>query len=154
SSTETQDVINPATGETLAEVPVSTKDDVKKAVQAADDAFESWWKTPVPERARMLFDYNLLLSQNQEGLAHNISSYNIMTIKEANGEIHLVIESVEAASIAPSLMMGDTLPEISSGIEGATYRYPLGVVAGITPYNFPAMIPLWMFPIALASGNT
>src|SRR5699024_5599468 len=91
---------------------------------------------------------------NQEELAHILSSENGKTIKEANGEIQRGIESVEAASSAPSLMMGDTLPEISSGIEGATYRYPLGVVAGITPYNFPAMIPLWMFPIALASGNT
>ena len=154
SSKETQNVINPATGETLAEVPVSSKDDVKKAVKAASDAFESWWKTPVPDRARMLFDYHQLLRQNHEDLAHTLSLENGKTLKEAKGEIQRGIESVEAASSAPSLMMGDTLPEISSGIEGATYRYPLGVVAGITPYNFPAMIPLWMFPIALASGNT
>src|SRR5699024_1943678 len=154
SSKETQNVINPATGETLAEVPVSSKDDVKKAVKAASDAFESWWKTPVPDRARMLFDYHQLLRQNHEDLAHTLSLENGKTLKEAKGEIQRGIESVEAASSAPSLMMGDTLPEISSGIEGATYRYPLGVVAGITHYNFPAMIPLWMFPIALASGNT
>src|SRR5699024_6741667 len=99
-------------------------------------------------------DYHQLLRQNQEELAHILSSENGKTIKEANGEIQRGVESVEAASSAPSLMMGETLPEISAGIEGGTYRYPLGCVAGITPYNFPAMIPLWMFPIAVACGNT
>src|SRR5699024_12831182 len=129
--------INPATGETLAEVPVSTKDDVKKAVQAADDAFESWWKTPVPDRARMLFDYHQLLRQNQEELAHILSSEIGKTIKEANGEIQREIESVEAASSAPSLMMGDTLTTISSGIDSDMTRSLLGVIYGIKPLTYP-----------------
>lgn len=153
-SSETQNVTNPATGEILAEVPISAKEDVDEAVQAAEDAFESWWKTPVPDRARILFAYHQLLRKNIDELAHILTLENGKTIKESKGEIQRGIESVEAASSAPSLMMGDTLPEISAGIEGGTYRYPIGVVAGITPYNFPAMIPLWMFPIAVACGNT
>lgn len=154
TSDEKLTVPNPATGEALAEVPVSTKEDVEKAVAAAEAAFESWWKTPVPDRARILFDYHQLLRKNADELAHTLTLENGKTIKESKGEIQRGIESVEAASSAPSLMMGETLPEISSGIEGATYRYPLGVVAGITPFNFPAMIPLWMAPIAVACGNT
>lgn len=153
-SDQTQAVLNPATGETLAEVPISTKEDVEEAVQAAEEAFESWWKTPVPDRARILFDYHQLLRENRDELAQILTLENGKTLKESKGEIQRGIESVEAASSAPSLMMGDTLPEISSGIECGTYRYPVGVVAGITPYNFPAMIPLWMFPIAVACGNT
>lgn len=153
-SSEKQPVLNPATGETLAEVPISTKEDVEEAVQTAKDTFESWWKTPVPDRARILFDYHQLLREHADELAHTLTLENGKTIKESKGEIQRGIESVEAASSAPSLMMGDTLPEISSGIEGGTYRYPIGVVAGIAPFNFPAMIPLWMFPIAVACGNT
>lgn len=153
-SKQTQAVINPATGETLADVPISEKEDVERAVQAAEGAFESWWKTPVPDRARILFTYHQLLRENMDDLAHTLTLENGKTLKESKGEIQRGIESVEAASSAPSLMMGDTLPEISAGIEGGTYRYPIGVAAGIAPYNFPAMIPLWMFPIAVACGNT
>lgn len=153
-SSQTQIVPNPATGETLAEVPMSTKEEVEEAVHAAEAAFKSWWKTPVPNRARILFDYHQLLRKNIDELAHILTLENGKTLKESRGEIQRGIESVEAASSAPSLMMGETLPEISSDIECGTYRYPLGVVAGITPFNFPAMIPLWMFPIAIACGNT
>ncbi|WP_449355552.1 CoA-acylating methylmalonate-semialdehyde dehydrogenase [Virgibacillus natechei] len=153
-SSETLTVPNPATGETLAEVPISIEEDVEEAVRAAEAAFESWSKTPVPNRARILFDYHHLLRKNVDELAHILTLENGKTLKESRGEIQRGIEIVEAASGAPSLMMGETLPEIASDIEGGTYRYPLGVVAGITPFNFPAMIPLWMFPIAIASGNT
>ena len=154
TATEYLDVPNPATGEVLARVPVSTKEDVEQAVQAAKLAFETWRKVPVPKRARILFKYHQLLSDNHEELAKMLVMENGKSYKEAHGEVLRGIECVEFAAGAPTLMMGETLSSISEDIDSEMFRYPLGVVGGITPFNFPMMVPCWMFPLAIACGNT
>ncbi|RTR35853.1 CoA-acylating methylmalonate-semialdehyde dehydrogenase [Robertmurraya yapensis] len=153
-SVETVDVLNPATGELLAKVPLSTKDDVNEAVQVAKEAFKSWKNTPVPKRARILFKYHYLLTENHEKLAKLIVQENGKAYNEAYGEVQRGIECVEFAAGAPTLMMGETLSTIAPTIDSEMFRFPLGVVGGITPYNFPMMVPLWMFPLAVACGNT
>lgn len=147
-------VLNPATGEELAKVPYSTKEDVEKAVHAAEEAFEDWSKTAVPRRARILFKYQQLLVDNWEVLAKLITTENGKSYAEAYGEVQRGIECVEFAAGAPSLMMGEQLPDIATNIESGMYRYPIGIVGGITPFNFPMMVPMWMFPLAIACGNS
>lgn len=153
-ASEYQDVPNPATGETLAKVPISTADDVDTAVSAAKEAFQSWSKTPVPKRARILFKYHQLLTEHHEELAKLVTQENGKSYKEAYGEVLRGIECVEFACGAPSLMMGDSLSTIATDIDSEMFRYPVGVVGGITPFNFPMMVPCWMFPLAIACGNT
>ncbi|MDY0407143.1 CoA-acylating methylmalonate-semialdehyde dehydrogenase [Virgibacillus sp. 179-BFC.A HS] len=154
SGTETNEVPNPATGEIIARVPLSNQEDVDRAVAAAKNAFPSWAATPVPNRARLLFKYLELLRENKDELAEIITMENGKAINDARGEVQRGIEAVELATSAPNLMMGDALPSIATGIDGSIWRYPLGVVGGITPFNFPMMIPLWMYPLAIACGNT
>ncbi|MFB9758508.1 CoA-acylating methylmalonate-semialdehyde dehydrogenase [Ectobacillus funiculus] len=154
STTATEPVYNPATGEVIAEVPLSTKEDVDKAVQAANEAFKTWSKVAVPRRARILFKYQQLLVENWEELAKLVTIENGKSYKEAYGEVQRGIECVEFAAGAPTLMMGRQLPDIATGIESGMYRYPIGVIGGITPFNFPMMVPCWMFPLAIACGNT
>jgi malonate-semialdehyde dehydrogenase (acetylating) / methylmalonate-semialdehyde dehydrogenase len=154
NSVQTLDVPNPATNELLTKVPVSTKEDVNLAVAAAKIAFKEWKNVPVPKRARILFKYHYLLTENHEELAKLIVLENGKAYKEAYGEVQRGIECVEFASGAPSLMMGETLSGIAEEIDSEMYRYPVGVVGGITPFNFPMMVPLWMFPLAVACGNT
>ncbi|MBM7662344.1 malonate-semialdehyde dehydrogenase (acetylating)/methylmalonate-semialdehyde dehydrogenase [Bacillus mesophilus] len=149
-----QVVPNPATGEELAQVPISTQEDVDTAVKAAREAFKTWSKTPVPKRARILFKYQQLLVEQWDELARLITIENGKSFKEAHGEVQRGIECVEFAAGAPTLMMGKQLPDIASNIESGMYRYPVGVVGGITPFNFPMMVPCWMFPLAIAMGNT
>lgn len=153
-STEALDVPNPATGEVLARVPISTKADVDLAVSAANEAFKTWKNTPVPKRARILYKYHHLLTENHEKLAKLIVQENGKAYKEAHGEVQRGIECVEFAAGAPTLMMGESLSNIAEDIDSEMFRYPLGVVGGITPFNFPMMVPLWMFPLAIACGNT
>lgn len=153
-STEALDVPNPATGEIIARVPISSKEDVAKAVQAAKEAFQTWKNTPVPKRARILYKYHYLLTENHEKLAKLVVQENGKAYKEAYGEVQRGIECVEFAAGAPTLMMGETLSNIAEDIDSEMFRYPLGVVGGITPFNFPMMVPLWMFPLAIACGNT
>lgn len=147
-------VPNPATEEILAFVPLSTKSDLENAVNAAKNAFKTWSKTPVPKRARILFSYHQLLIKNWDELANLITIENGKSYNEAYGEVQRGIECVEFAAGAPTLMMGKQLPDIATNIESAMYRYPVGVVGGITPFNFPMMVPCWMFPLAIACGNT
>ena len=147
-------VINPATGEVIAEVPLSTKGDLERAVVAASEAFKKWSQTAVPQRARILFKYQQLLVENWDDLAKLITIENGKSFAEAHGEVLRGIECVEFAAGAPTLMMGEQLPDIATGIESGMYRYPVGIVAGITPFNFPMMVPAWMFPLAIACGNT
>ncbi|WP_110111239.1 CoA-acylating methylmalonate-semialdehyde dehydrogenase [Bacillus sp. CGMCC 1.16541] len=153
-STEKLEVINPATRESLAFVPVSTKGDVDKAVQAAKKAFKAWKDVPVPKRARILFKYHSLLVDQHEELAKLVVQENGKAYKEAYGEVQRGIECVEFAAGGPTLLMGETLGNIAEEIDSEMYRYPLGVVGGITPFNFPMMVPLWMFPLAVVCGNT
>ncbi|WP_332698244.1 CoA-acylating methylmalonate-semialdehyde dehydrogenase [Halalkalibacter lacteus] len=154
SSRNTLEVPNPATGEIVATVPISAKVDVDQAVNAANEAFITWKKTPVPKRARIFFKYHTLLSDHHDELAKLIVQENGKAFKEAHGEVQRGIECVEFASGAPTLMMGETLSGIAEDIDSEMFRYPLGVVGGITPFNFPMMVPLWMFPLAIACGNT
>ncbi|MDN4074465.1 CoA-acylating methylmalonate-semialdehyde dehydrogenase [Fictibacillus terranigra] len=154
SASEFLDVPNPATGEVLASVPISTKEEVGQAVQAAKEAFKTWKKVPVPKRARILFKYQQLLTENHEKLAQLVVMENGKSFKEAHGEVLRGIECVEFACGAPSLMMGESLGSIAEDIDSEMFRYPLGVVGGITPFNFPMMVPCWMFPLAIACGNT
>lgn len=153
-TTEHEPVYNPATGEVIAQVPFSTKEDVDEAVEVAQTAFNEWKNVPVPERARVLFKYHQLLVDNWEELAEGITIENGKNIIEARGEVQRGIENVEFAAGAPSLMMGESLTTIATGIESSMNRYPLGVVGGITPFNFPMMVPAWMFPLAIVLGNT
>ncbi|KPB05112.1 CoA-acylating methylmalonate-semialdehyde dehydrogenase [Bacillus sp. CHD6a] len=151
---EQMEVINPATKECLAKVPISTKQDVVEAVKAAKTAYKTWKDTPVPKRARIMYAYHHLLTQNHDELAKLIVLENGKAFKEAHGEVQRGLECVEFAAGAPTLMMGETLSNIAEDIDSSMYRYPLGVVGGITPFNFPMMVPLWMFPLAIACGNT
>ncbi|MBY0145021.1 CoA-acylating methylmalonate-semialdehyde dehydrogenase [Neobacillus niacini] len=154
TSDKTEIVYNPATGEELAIVPLSTKEDVEKAVQAANEAFKTWSQVPVPKRGRILFKYQQLLVENWDELARLVTIENGKSFAEAHGEVLRGIECVEFAAGVPTLMMGKQLPDIAAGLESGMYRYPIGVVGGITPFNFPMMVPCWMFPLAIACGNT
>jgi malonate-semialdehyde dehydrogenase (acetylating) / methylmalonate-semialdehyde dehydrogenase len=154
NSQQSLDVPNPATNELLARVPISSKEDVNLAVTAAKKAFATWRNVPVPKRARILFKYHHLLTENHEELARLIVQENGKAYKEAYGEVQRGVECVEFAAGAPTLMMGETLSGIAEDIDSEMFRYPLGVVGGITPFNFPMMVPLWMFPLAIACGNT
>ncbi|MCM3626491.1 CoA-acylating methylmalonate-semialdehyde dehydrogenase [Paenibacillus glycanilyticus] len=149
-----EEVPNPATGELLAQVPYSGQEDVEQAVAAAQQAFEQWREVAVPRRARILFKYQQLLTEHWEELARLITTENGKSYTEAHGEVQRGIECVEFAAGVPTLMMGSQLPDIATGIESGMYRYPLGVIGGITPFNFPMMVPCWMFPLAIACGNT
>src|SRR5690606_31734390 len=125
-----------------------------KAIEVAAEAFKKWKNVPVPRRARILFSYQQLLIKHSEELAQLITKENGKSISEARGEVQRGIENVEFAAGAPTLMMGDALATIATDVEAANYRYPIGVVGGIAPFNFPMMVPCWMFPMAIATGNT
>jgi len=149
-----EDVPNPATGEILSQVPISTKEDVDKAVQAAKEAFPAWSETPVVDRARIMFRFHHLLTKHEEELARMITMENGKNLPEAHAELLRALEMVEFACGMPTLLMGETLPNIARSIDSHVIRFPLGVVAGITPFNFPVMVPMWMYPIAITAGNT
>ncbi len=148
------DVLNPATGANIASVPCSSRAELDAAVEAASAAFAEWRTVPAPRRARVLFRYQQLLNEHAEELARIITMENGKNLAEARGEVQRGIECVEFAAGAPTLLMGSQLQDIASGIESGMYRYPIGVIGGITPFNFPMMVPCWMFPLAIACGNT
>ncbi|WP_230130115.1 methylmalonate-semialdehyde dehydrogenase [Bacillus sp. CECT 9360] len=154
NTTKYEEVYNPATKEVIALVPHSTKEDIEYAVKAAKKAFDMWKNVPVPKRARVLFNFHQLLQENIEELANLITIENGKALSEARGEVLRGIENVEFAAGAPTLMMGDSLSTIATDVEAANYRYPIGVVGGIAPFNFPMMVPCWMFPMAVALGNS
>ncbi len=154
NSENTEPVYNPATGEVIAHVPISSETDVELAVESAKDAFEKWKDVAVPRRARILFKFQQLLVENWEELARLITIENGKNYNEAYGEVQRGIENVEFAAGASSLMMGEQLSSIATDLESGMYRYPIGVIGGITPFNFPMMVPCWMFPMAIATGNT
>ena len=154
ASDRLEPVPNPATGELLAHVPLSSRKDVDLAVRTAKAAFRDWSATAVPKRARILFKFQQLLVEHWDELARLITLENGKSYGEAYGEVQRGIENVEFACGAPTLMMGRQLADIATGLESGMYRYPIGVIGGITPFNFPMMVPCWMFPIAIALGNT
>ena len=147
-------VFNPSTGEVIAECPGGGAGEVDAAVEAAGMAFPGWRDTPVVERARVMFRYRQLVEENFERLCASVSREHGKTLVEARGSVFRGIENIEYACGAPSLLMGDALENIARGVDCETMLQPLGVCAGITPFNFPAMVPLWMFPLALVCGNT
>lgn len=154
SAAHFEEVYNPATGEVIAMVPFSGKNEVNAAVMAAVEAFPAWNSTPVVERARVMFRFQHLLIEHQNELARLITMENGKNLNEATAEVLRGIEMVEFAAGMPTLIMGDTLTDIARGIDSETIRLPLGVVGGIVPFNFPLMVPMWMYPIAITAGNT
>src|SRR5947207_5196452 len=147
-------VYNPATAEVIEQVPLSGAADVDAAVKAAAGAFESWSRTAVMERVRLMFRFKALLEDHFEELAAIVTRHHGKTLEESRGEVRRGIEVVDFACAAPTLLQGRTLRDVSGGVDQDLYRYPVGVCAGIPPFNFPVMIPLWMFPVAVVAGNT
>src|SRR5271155_2871476 len=154
SATEFVDVINPATMELLARTPISTSADVDAAVQAAADAFPAWRRTPPGERIQYLFKLKTLLEEHIDELATITTRENGKTFSEAKAEMRRGIENVEVACGIPMMMQGHVLEDVTPGVDEMQIRQPLGVVAAITPFNFPAMIVYWFLPYAIACGNT
>src|SRR3954463_4335130 len=151
---EKSPVYNPSRGEVIAEVPMCTKEHVDEAVESAAAAFPAWRDTPPVERARLFFRYRQLLEENFDQICRSVSREHGKTLAEARGSAYRGIENVEYACSIPTLLMGDTLENLARGVYCETVHQPLGVCVGITPFNFPAMVPLWMFPLALVCGNT
>jgi malonate-semialdehyde dehydrogenase (acetylating)/methylmalonate-semialdehyde dehydrogenase len=148
------DVYNPSTGRVIAKVPLATAEDVNRAVQAAAAALPTWAETPVVERVRVLFRFRDLLVKHADELAHCVTREHGKTLAESRASVQRGVEMVEFACGIPSLIMGQCLSNLAAHVDCETVRHPVGVCAGITPFNFPAMVPLWMFPVALACGNT
>ncbi len=151
---KTQSVFNPATGEESGQVVLASPQDVSSAVNAAQAAFPAWADTPPIRRARVMFRFLELLNAHKDELAEAITKEHGKVFTDAQGEVARGIDIVEFACGIPQLLKGDYTEQVSTGIDNWTMRQPLGVVAGITPFNFPAMVPMWMFPVAIATGNT
>jgi malonate-semialdehyde dehydrogenase (acetylating)/methylmalonate-semialdehyde dehydrogenase len=147
-------VYNPATGEATAEVPFATPADVDRAVAAARDAYHGWSRTGLNKRATILFSFRELVSRNADELARLIVREHGKVLSDARGEVQRGLEVVEFACGIPQLLKGEFSENVSGGVDSYSLRQPLGVVAGITPFNFPVMVPMWMFPIAIAAGNS
>jgi len=149
-----QDIFNPATGEVTAHVSYSNASDVDAAVSAAKRAFPAWADTPPIRRARIMNRFLALMNENRDALAEAITVEHGKVFSDARGEVDRGIDIVEFACGAPNLLKGDFTDQVSTGMDNWTLRQPLGVVAGITPFNFPVMVPAWMYPMAIATGNT
>jgi len=154
SAGATSPVYNPSRGEVISEVPMCGADVVNEAVEAAAAAFPAWRDTPPVERARLFFRYRQLVEENFERICESVTREHGKTLAEARGSVYRGIENIEYACAAPTLLMGDTLENLARGVDCETMLQPLGVCVGITPFNFPAMVPMWMFPLALVCGNT
>ena len=149
-----QDVFNPATGEATTSVPLASQGEVEKAVAAASKALAGWSATPAAKRAQIMFNFRELVRANTDEIAKLISSQHGKTIDDARGEVARGLEVVEFACGIPHVLKGEFSQQVAGGVDSFSMRQPVGVVAGITPFNFPAMVPMWMFPMALACGNT
>ena len=154
TSKRTTEAFNPSTGKIISSVPLAGADDVKRAVSAAQAAFTGWSETPPLKRARILFNFKALLDAHQDELAALITKEHGKVFSDAKGEVTRGIEVVEFACGIPHLLKGQYTEQIGGGIDNWSVRQSLGVVAGITPFNFPMMVPCWMFPVAIACGNT
>ncbi|WP_406625226.1 CoA-acylating methylmalonate-semialdehyde dehydrogenase [Acidovorax sp. SDU_ACID1] len=154
TSTRAQDITNPATGRVTGRVALANRADVDAAVAAAQAAFPRWADTPPIRRARVLFKFLELLNRYKDELAHAITAEHGKVFTDAQGEVTRGIEIVEFATGIPQLLKSDFTDQVSTNIDNWTLRQPLGVVAGVTPFNFPVMVPAWMFPVAIAAGNT
>jgi len=154
ASKRTGSVFNPSTGREIARVPLCTATEVDDAVKAAAAALPAWADTPAVERARLMFRYREKLEAHSEEIARLVTREHGKTLSEARASVQRGIEVVEFACGVPSLLMGQVLPNIATSVDSEAVRHPVGVCVGITPFNFPAMVPLWMFPVAIACGNT
>ena len=154
TSGRSQPVTNPATGAVTGQVALANSAEVAQAVAAAQAAFPAWADTPPLRRARVMFKFLELLNLHKDELAHIITAEHGKVFTDAQGEVSRGIDIVEFATGIPQLLKGDYTEQVSTGIDNWTMRQPLGVVAGITPFNFPVMVPMWMFPVAIAAGNT
>ncbi len=149
-----RDVVNPATQEVLARVPFATEAEMNAAVASAREAFKTWRKTPIGARARIFLRYQQLIRENIKELAAILTAEQGKTLADAEGDVFRGLEVVEHAAGIGNLQLGELANNVAGGVDTYTLLQPLGVCAGITPFNFPAMIPLWMFPMAIATGNT
>jgi malonate-semialdehyde dehydrogenase (acetylating)/methylmalonate-semialdehyde dehydrogenase len=147
-------VYNPATGQPQAEVVLGSREDVDSAIAAARDAFAQWSQTSVSKRTKVLFAFRELVNTHADEIAAAITDEHGKVLSDALGEVQRGLEVVEFACGIPTLLKGDYSDQVSAGVDTFSFREPLGVVAGITPFNFPAMVPMWMFPVAIACGNT
>jgi malonate-semialdehyde dehydrogenase (acetylating)/methylmalonate-semialdehyde dehydrogenase len=154
ASGRTSPVFNPATGEQTAAVDLATEAEVDAAVAVAKNAFDSWRHVPLSKRTEILFRFRELVDRHREELARLLSEEHGKVLSDAMGEVSRGLENIEFACGIPSLLKGDYSESASSGVDVYSIRQPLGVVAGITPFNFPAMVPMWMYPNAIACGNT
>jgi len=154
ASGATAPITDPATGKVTREVALGTAADVDKAVAAATRAFPAWAATPAPRRAAVMFRFKALIEQHADELARLITSEHGKVLSDARGSLQRGLEVVEFACGIPHLLKGEFSENVGTGIDAYSLRQPLGVCAGITPFNFPAMVPLWMFPVALSCGNT
>lgn len=148
------EVTNPASNSVIAHAPCATDAEMESAIASATNAFHIWKKIPVPERARLMMRYQHLLKENHDEIATILSEETGKTFADAKGDVWRGIEVVEQAANICSMMMGETVENVATNIDTYSMIQPLGVCLGITPFNFPAMIPLWMFPMAIACGNT
>ncbi|MDB5967760.1 MAG: mmsA [Hydrocarboniphaga sp.] len=153
-TTQWRDVINPATQQVLARVPFATAQELDAAVASAKDAFKTWRKTSIGVRARIFLKYQQLIREHMKELAAILTAEQGKTLPDAEGDIFRGLEVVEHAANIGTLQMGELANNVATGVDTFSLLQPLGVCAGITPFNFPAMIPLWMFPMAIATGNT
>ena len=153
-TTQWRDVVNPATQEVLARVPFATVDEVNAAVANAKEAFKTWKKTPIGARARIFLKLQQLIRENMKELAALLTAEQGKTLPDAEGDVFRGLEVVEHAANIGTLQLGELANNVANGVDTYSIMQPLGVCAGITPFNFPAMIPLWMFPMAIATGNT
>ena len=149
-----RDVVNPATQQVLARVPFATTEEMNAVIAAAKGAFKTWRKTPIGARARIFLKYQQLIRDNIKELAAILTAEQGKTLADAEGDVFRGLEVVEHAANIGNLQMGELANNVAAGVDTYTLQQPLGVCAGITPFNFPAMIPLWMFPMAIACGNT
>ena len=154
NTSEWIDITDPATQEVIAKVPQTTDDEINQAVAAAKAAFQTWRKTPITTRARIFLKYQALIRDHMDELAEILTAEQGKTIADARGDVFRGLEVVEHAAGIANLQIGDFVENVASGVDTYSIWQPLGVCAGITPFNFPAMIPLWMFPMAIAMGNT
>lgn len=154
STSEWIDIHDPATQEVIAKVPQTTDDEINEAVACAKKAFKTWRSTPITARARIFLRYQALIREHMDELAEILTAEQGKTIADARGDVFRGLEVVEHAASIGNLQMGDFVENVANGVDTYSIWQPLGVCAGITPFNFPAMIPLWMFPMAIATGNT
>jgi malonate-semialdehyde dehydrogenase (acetylating)/methylmalonate-semialdehyde dehydrogenase len=148
------DVYNPSTGRVIARVALCSADETSRVVESAVKALPEWSATPAVDRARILFRFHALVRDRLDELAALVTREHGKTLAEARAEMQRGLEMIEFACGVPNLLMGDTLANIAPEVDAETVRHPVGVCVGITPYNFPSMVPLWMFPPALVCGNT